>query len=176
MESRTLILGLITGILLGSFSVAIYYSSQTREIKNAYELLDSNYIQLVETFNLYELTDSYIEIPFNLTLPNLDNHEYKLWLFTVGYGIIIQVRVGICNSEGIYKVTAGVNWLRGNEADNLGDYGVYFNKLPKYITGVAYCKVQFETEESICYAAGVDFDELPARNLDRMVKFPKKPS
>jgi len=174
VESKSLIVGLIIGGLLGAGSISLYTYSQIQKLEKSYDILNENYVLLLETFKLYELTDSYIEIPFNITVPNVNEHEFRQLLFSVGYGALIQVYIGVYTLENTYRVNAGVNWIRGNDANNLGGYGIHFTELPKYITGVAYCKVQFETEESICFTAGVKMNP-PAKDLERQVKMTKEP-
>jgi len=175
LDSKSLIIGLIIGVMLGASSIYIFYISKIRKIEESYEILNENHIQLCETLDLYELNDSYIDIPLNITVPNVNENETRKLQFSVGYGILLQVYIGVYTLEDNYLIEEEVSWRRGDEGANLGGGGIHYKKLPKYITGVAYCEIQFETEESICFNAGTKMNPPIKWSVERLAKFHKNP-
>jgi len=181
VEYKTVLIGLIIGLLVGTGAGYMVgnspipgYKEEIDRLEKEYHLLNSTYAQLAETFKISGLEDYYKEIPFNISLPEVNNREHRQWLFSPGYGVVMQVHMAVYAWEDNYLVEAEVNWLRGDNGGSLGGYGIHYTQLTKFITGVGYCKILGENEGTITYAAGIKPDQ-PLRELERYATFPKKP-
>jgi len=168
-----IIVGAVAGYMVGN-SPILGYKEEINRLENEYQLLNSTYTQLAETFKISGLENYYKEIQFNITLPEVNDREHRQWLFSPGYGVVMQVHMVVYSFEDDYLVEAEVNWLRGDNGHSLGGYGIHYAQLPKFLTGAGYCKILREDEGTIVFAAGIKTDQ-PLRELERYANFPKKP-